>query len=102
MTLLFIRTFFVIFSTFVGYYLAPFKLDPMVGAGIGAGIGLLIILLESSMRRVSVRGLSSIVFGLLLGVFMATLLSYSFELIPSLKNSEYLHTIRVVLTLLFS
>ncbi|MGE0268014.1 MAG: PIN/TRAM domain-containing protein [Candidatus Omnitrophota bacterium] len=100
MTLSFIRLFFLIMSGVVGYYVGSLLQAPMPGTGIGLFSGLLLILLESSMRRVSVRGLSSMVFGLLLGFFMAKLLSDILSLIPL---GEFVHSVsRVVLTLVFS
>ena len=100
MTLLFIRIFFLIISTFVGFYLTPLEFHPLVGVGFGFGAGLVLILLEASMRRVSVRGLSSMVFGLLLGFFMAKLITDILSLLPL---GEFVHSVsRVILTLTFS
>lgn len=100
MTLSFIRVFFLIMSGVVGYYVGSLLLTPVPGAAIGCISGLLLIFVEMSMRRVSVRGLSSMVFGLLLGVFMAKLLSDILSLIPL---GDFVHSVsRVVLTLVFS
>lgn len=100
MTLTFVRVFFLILSTFVGYYIGPIKFHPMVGAGIGFLVGLMVIMAESNLRRVSVRGLSSMVFGLLLGVFMAKLIADILMLLPL---SDFIHSAgRVILTLMFS
>lgn len=82
MTLLVIRTFFVALTTFVGFYLTPLDFHPMTGVVIGFVAGGILIALESSLRRVSVRGLSSMVFGLLLGFFMAKLISDILSLLP--------------------
>lgn len=100
MTLSFIRLFFLIMSGVVGYYVGNLLQQPVAGTGTGLFSGLLLIFVESSMRRVSVRGLSSMVFGLLLGFFMAKLLSDILSLIPL---GEFVHSVsRVVLTLVFS
>jgi len=100
MTLSFIRVFFLIMSGVVGYYVGSLLLTPIPGAAIGCMSGLLLIVVEMSMRRVSVRGLSSMVFGLLLGVFMAKLLSDILSLIPL---GDFVHSVsRVILTLVFS
>ena len=100
MTILFIRVFFVIICSVVGYYVG-FLLDlPLKGLLIGFLGGLVLILLESGLRRVSVRGLSSMVFGLLLGVVMAKLLSDILLLLPL---GDFIHSVsRVVLTIIFS
>ena len=100
MTLSFIRVFFLIMSGVVGYYVGSLLQSPIPGAAIGCMSGLLLIFVEMSMRRVSVRGLSSMVFGLLLGVFMAKLLSDILSLIPL---GDFVHSVsRVILTLVFS
>ncbi|MCK5581638.1 MAG: twitching motility protein PilT [Candidatus Omnitrophica bacterium] len=100
MTLLFIRVFFLIISSFVGFFIGSIYLQMLPGLMVGAGVGCALILLESSLRRVSVRGLSSMVFGLLLGVFMAKLIADILSLLPL---EEYVHSVtRVVLTLVFS
>jgi uncharacterized protein YacL len=100
MTLLFIRTFFLIISTLVGFYVGAVSLYPFLGVCFGFGTGLALILLEVSLRRVSVRGLSSMVFGLLLGVFMAKLVSDILSLLPL---GDFVQSVsRVVFTLVFS
>jgi uncharacterized protein YacL len=100
MTLSFIRSFFLIISMVVGYYIGEIQGDPILGAEIGALVGLLIIFLENQFKRVSVQGLTSMVFGLLLGVFMAKLLADILLLLPL---GEVIQSIvRVILTLIFS
>lgn len=100
MTLLFIRVFFVMISTFVGMYVGSINNQPVFGIVVGCFSGIILIIIESSLRRVSVRGLSSMVFGLLLGFFMAKLISDILSLLPL---GEYFHSlIRVILTLVFS
>lgn len=100
MTLLFIRLFFVILSAVLGFYIGSLQSAPLLGLLAGVGAGGLLIALERSLRRVSVRGLSSMVFGLLLGLFMAKLVSDILSLLPI---DEYIKSIsRVGLTLFFS
>jgi uncharacterized protein YacL len=100
MTLSFIRVFFLIISGVVGYYVGLLINYPTLGLQTGLLAGLLLIFVESRLRRVSVRGLSSMVFGLLLGVFMAKLLSDIISLLP--LGDFYLSVSRVVLTVVFS
>lgn len=100
MTLSFIRSFFLILSTALGYYIGLLFEFPMMGGQVGFLSGVILILVESRMRRVSVRGLSSMVFGLLLGVFMAKLISDIMIFLPI--GSIWHSVIRVVLTLIFS
>lgn len=100
MTLLFIRIFFLIISSFVGYYVGSTQTRELLGLGIGFSIGAGLILLEASLRRVSVRGLSSMVFGLLLGIVMAKLITDILSLLPL---GDYFQSIlKVSFTLLFA
>ncbi len=100
MTLTFLRILFLMMSVLVGYYAGSVHNDAMAGGQIGFFGGLLLIMMERSMRRVSVRGLSSMVFGLLLGVFMAKILADVLSLLPL---GHYVQSVaRVSLTLAFS
>ncbi len=71
MNLLLVRILFVIGSAIVGYQALVIKGSSLLGGLVGGAAALVMILLELGMRRVSVRGLSSAVFGLVLGIFMA-------------------------------
>ncbi len=100
MTILFIRSFFVIICGVVGYYTGFILHLPVKGFCIGLVSGFILIFIEIALRRVSVRGLSSMVFGLLLGVVMAKLLSDILLLLPL---GDFIQSIsRVVLTIVFS
>ncbi len=100
MTLLFIRMFFLMTAVFVGYFIGSIYDVIPAGMMIGGCAGVVLIALEVTMKRVSVRGLSSMVFGLLLGVFMAKLVSDVISLLP--LSDELISILRVVLTLVFS
>lgn len=100
MTLSFIRVFFLMISGIVGYYIGMLLFEPLLGAEIGLLSALLLIFLETRLRRVSVRGLSSMVFGLLLGVFMAKLLADVIEM--SQPGPFIMSVTRIVLTVMFS
>ena len=100
MTLLLIRIFFLILSAIVGHYIGTIIERPLLGLEFGLLFGLMLIFLEQRMHGVSLRGLSAMVFGLLLGVFMAKLISDILILIPL---GEFFHsTSRVILTIVFS
>jgi len=100
MTLLFVRVFFFILSSVVGYYIGTIVEHPLLGLESGALSGLILIFLEQRMHQISLRGLSSMVFGLLLGVFMAKLVSDILALIPF---GDFFQSVsRVVLTIIFS
>jgi len=100
MTLLFIRIFFLVLSAAVGFLIGNIYNQELFGvifALFGASFW---ITVEAMMKRVSVRGLSSVVFGLLFGVIMAKLISDSLALLPF---GEAFHSaLRVILTLMFS
>lgn len=81
-TLMFVRLFFVISSIFIGYNTGLGVGTGPAGLWVGLGFSVLIIVLEMMMRRVSVRGLSSMVFGLILGLLMAKIISGAFALFP--------------------
>jgi uncharacterized protein YacL len=100
MTLLFIRIFFLLISGVIGYQIGTINDQPLAGVGVSLVAGALLILMEANLKQVSVRGLSSMVFGLLLGIFMANLVS---DIISLLPLSDVLKPIlRVVMTLVFS
>jgi len=104
MTLIFIRIFFVMLSVVIGFQVGSFVQAgganfSALGALAGFLMSIIIIILEFTMRRVSVRGLSSAVFGLLFGLIMAKLVSDTLSLISLDKNLVY--SLRVVLTLVF-
>ncbi len=94
MNLLLARILFLVGSMTVGY-----KIAGPVGLVIGGLAALIMIFLEIGLRKVSVSGLSSAVFGLILGLIMAKLVGDAF----SLTNLpiETISTIKVTLTLVF-
>jgi len=92
MALLFVRILFVLLSGLVGY-----NISPIFGTLGGIVLGGVIVLLEMMMHKVSVRGLSSAVFGLLLGLIMAKLISDAFSLF--IENQEMISFARIIFTL---
>lgn len=99
-TLIFIRIFFLVISSVVGFQVGAIYDHEFWGVGTGFASGLLLIFMEMALRRVSVRGLSSMVFGLVLGIIMAKLLTDILSLLPL---GESIHAIlKVVLTIVFS
>jgi uncharacterized protein YacL len=99
MNLFLLRMLFVVGSAIVGYTtVAPYGSE-LLGGLVGATAGLGIILLEIGMGKVSVRGLSSAVFGLILGLIMAKMVTDAFSLAPI--SISALSLIRVTLTLIF-
>jgi uncharacterized protein YacL len=97
MNLISLRILFIIASIVVGYQSGAG--NALAGAAIGAVISVIIVALELGMRSVSVRGLSSSVFGLILGLIMAKLVGDAFGLMPIPKES--LGISRTILTIVF-
>lgn len=94
MNLLLVRILFLVSSMIVGYQTAGFS-----GILLGGLAATIMILLEVGLRKVSVSGLSSAVFGLILGLIMAKLVGDAFSLAKT--EADTLAAIRVVLTLVF-
>ncbi len=88
MTLWLIRLFFVAFSGLVGYQVGhalPW-LGPAAGgwgAFGGSVLALFLIVLELTLKKVSTRGLSAAVFGLLFGLILARLIITTLDLVPA-------------------
>jgi len=99
MNLLLVRILFVFGNMLIGYQTMMNQDRGLIGALLGLASALVIIFLEIGMRKVSVRGLSSAVFGLILGLIMAKLVTDAFSLAPI--SPEQLSGIRVTLTLVF-
>ncbi|PIP19285.1 MAG: PIN domain nuclease [Candidatus Omnitrophica bacterium CG08_land_8_20_14_0_20_41_16] len=76
-----------------------FQAGNVMGILIGALAALVMILLEIGLRKVSVSGLSSTVFGLILGLIIAKLVGDAFSITPI--SAATLSSIRVILTLVF-
>ncbi len=105
MTLWLIRFFFVTLSSIVGYQVGALvtKWGPEagpIGATAGGLLACAVIGLEVALKRVSTRGLSAAVFGLLFGIVMARLLSTTLDLVPVAPNVA--NSIRAALVVLFS
>ena len=99
MNLLLLRILFFLSSMIIGYQTPPLGISGAVGIAVGGLAALIIIFLEIGLRKVSTSGLSSSVFGLILGLIMAKLVGDAFSLAPISDGT--LSTIRVTLTLIF-
>jgi len=103
MTIFFVRAIFCLISMLTGYQLG-FLLGgvdsniAMIGLGVGFTISFIIIAVERGLRRISVRGMSSAVFGLIFGLLAAKLLSEAVMLLP--VDEATARTTRVVFTLI--
>ncbi len=102
MTIFFVRAFFAMISMIVGYQIGMLlgsngSQAPLIGLGAGFAVSMVIILVETGLRRISVRGLSSAVFGLIFGLLAAKLLSDAVMLLP--VDEVTARTTRVIFTL---
>jgi len=99
MNLLLLRILFVISSTIIGYQTFAPRGAGLIGFLVGAAAALVMILLEAGLRKVSVSGLSSAVFGLILGLIMSNLVGDAFSLTHI--EPDTLAIIRLTLTMIF-
>lgn len=104
MTVIFLRIFFIILSSVVGYYIGMLLGGFHVVSGfVGAGLGFIgsgaIIILELGMRRFSIRNLSAAVFGLVFGFFMAWIITGVLKVIP--MSIELFSSLQIILILVF-
>ena len=98
MNLLLIRILFIVVSAAVGYQTLIIKGSNFIGAAIWMVAAALMIVLEMGMRRVSVKGLSSAVFGLMFGLFMAKIVGDAVSLLAKISPDS---PVRLALTLVF-
>lgn len=88
MTMLFIRILFLTCCTLVGYQIGSVNEFNVLWTSLGGFLfGFMIMLLEAGMRGISVRGLSSAVFGLILGLVVSRLLTGAFFALFPLDRS---------------
>jgi len=99
MNLLLVRVLFILSGMVIGYQTAAAGGSEFIGMAIGALVTIVLIVLEAGLRKVSVSGLSSAVFGLILGLIMAKLAGDAFSLFYT--DPATLSMIRVTLTLSF-
>jgi len=99
MNLFLARLLFILGSMIIGYQAMLIRGSGLIGMLIGGLAALIMIILEAGLRKVSVSGLSSAVFGLILGLIMAKLVGDAFSL--AVIDPVILSRIRVGLTLVF-
>lgn len=100
MNLLLVRILFLVSSMLVGYQAFEPRGKAALGILLGCAASLFIIILESSMRKVSLKGLSSAVFGLILGLIMSKLVTDAFEIMAPLPVGT-VSFIKLIVTLIF-
>lgn len=103
MTIFFVRAIFCLISMLIGYQIGTLlggaeSNSALIGLGVGFSVSFIIIIVERGLRRISVRGLSSAVFGLIFGLLAAKLLAEAVMLLP--VDEATARTTRVVFTLI--
>jgi uncharacterized protein YacL len=99
--LVFLRIFFVFVFVILGFSLGGE--DSLLFAGIGFGVGVFVVLLEILGRKVSLKGLSSAVFGILLGLFLSAIFGLALSQFPFSKeiSVDFLDNIKLFVTIVF-
>ncbi|HTL70329.1 MAG TPA: PIN domain-containing protein [Candidatus Eisenbacteria bacterium] len=106
MTFGFIRALFVLLSAILGFQFGNAFEGygshwGLIGAGIGTGVSFFVILLEHGMGKVSLRGLSAAVFGLILAFIVSRFLSGAIDLVPEL-DPALSASLKLVIVLILS
>ncbi len=106
MTFGFIRTLFILVSAVVGLQLGSIYQGygsswALFGTLIGAVGAVIVILLENFAGKVSTRGLSAAVFGLIMALVVSKILSGAIDMIPDL-NQAVASLIKITMVLILS
>ena len=106
MTFGFIRALFVLISAIVGFQLGSAyegvgTVWALLGMSIGIGFSFFIILIEMGLGKLSLRGLSAAVFGLILALIVSRFLTGAIDLIPDL-DPVFGASLKLVLVLVLS
>jgi len=97
------RILFAILCALIGYQIGyPFigggTRTDIIGALIGIIIALIVIGLELQLRKISIKDISSAVFGIILGLIVSKFLAGALLLVPA--SDKFVSSIRLVLTLI--
>ena len=104
MTFGFIRVLFVLISAIVGFQMGSALQGvgsawALIGIFVGATFALLVILVEAGLGKLSLRGLSAAVFGLVLALIISRFLTGAIDLIPDL-TPVFSSSLKLVLVLI--
>ena len=106
MTFGFIRALFILLSAVVGFQMGSIyqgygSVWGLIGCFAGAIIATIVIVLENVLGKVSTRGLSAAVFGLIMALIVSRILSGAIDMIPDLAPI-YGGMIKIVMVLTLS
>lgn len=101
MGLIFLRILFIVVFGGLGFALGGE--DPVFFSSLGAACGIIIVLFEIFARRVSLKGLSSAVFGVILGLTLAWIFSQTLNQFSMLQEfpSAVMNNIKLFVTFIF-
>lgn len=103
MTLIFLRGLFALLCGIIGLEIGDFfkfgNFTPYAGAGFGIFLALCVILLEIFAKRISLKGFSAAVFGIMFGILFAWLIIGVLKLLP--MDARIRSFIEVLLILTF-
>lgn len=100
MSLWLIRIFFAFASLIVGYQIGINYSNPYLGVILALLISIFVIFFEALTKKISLRGLTSAIFGLLLGLIMAKFLINIITIMPIEK--DIVTILNIVFVLIFS
>lgn len=99
-----LRILFAILCALIGYQIGYPLIGggtrtDIIGATIGVSIALVIIELELQLRRISVKDISSAVFGIVFGLIMSKLFMGALLMVPA--SDKFVSSVRLILTIIF-
>lgn len=101
-----VRAFFVLLCGLMGFQIGDIlkmgDFSSYIGVGIGVLLGLFIVALELSSKRVSIKGLSAAVFGVVFGVLFAWLIIKVFEMLVPIATEALRGVINGLFILIFA
>lgn len=99
--LVFLRIFFIFIFVVLGFSLS--KGNPLLFAAVGLGTGIFVVVVEMLGRKVSLKGLSSAVFGVLLGLLLSAVFGLALAQfpLPADVTPDFLDNIKLFVTLVF-
>lgn len=92
-----LRAFFVFICTAAAFRLGNF--NPLLSTVMGFAVGLIVVFFEVFARKISLKGLSSVVFGIFLGMLIAWIFNKTLELF--LLPREITYNTKIFVTFIF-
>lgn len=97
LSIYFLRGFFIFICGAAGYSLG--NENSYLFAAAGFGIGIILVIFETFARKVSLKGLSSTVFGVILGLILARMFSEVLKLFS--VSQDFIQIVNTFMTMIF-